>query len=187
MIMLLPYKETVQDTIPVKNIQLRDSVRLKPDSASVFNIPAGTDSIPPTLIRRKTVLPVIEITDTVSVCKRNSIEDVTFYDTNNLITKLYSSHTDLFPFLFTQKGRKIRQSEKAILVKHLRPGDEIPEKPIHGDWILVIILLATLFFGIIRKSSDNVLHSIEKFFLFRGVSDPCRKGYRRNIHSGIHN
>ena len=72
------------------------------------------------------VKPVPEITDTISVCRRNSIEDVTFYDSNNLVTRIEPVHTDKFPFLFTAKDRMIKEEAKASLVKHLRAGDEIP-------------------------------------------------------------
>jgi hypothetical protein len=117
--------------------------------------------------------PVPEITDTISVCRRNSIEDVTFYDRNNLISRIELPHRDAFPFLFTAKGRVIREEAKATLVKHLRAGDEIPLRPLHDDWIILVILFSTFLFTIIRQSSATLFQGVQKFFLFRGVNSPA--------------
>jgi hypothetical protein len=114
---------------------------------------------------------VQEITDTISVCGRNSIADVTFYDPNNLTSRIETPHRDAFPFLFTAKGRVIQEEAKASLVKHLRAGDEIPLRPLHDDWIILIILFSAFLFTIIRKSSDTFFQGVERFFLFRGVNN----------------
>jgi hypothetical protein len=172
--MLLPHPESLQDSIPVKNIQLRDSASIKSDSASLFKSTLPDDTVKH-VIRRKLPEPFVQITDTVSVCRRNSIEDVTFYDSANLVTRIRPHHQDNFPFLFTEKGRIITESRKAALVKHLRAGDQIPGRAVHDDWIIFIILFAAFLFIFIRKSSDSVLHRVERYFLFKGINDPSAR------------
>jgi len=174
MMMLLPYPETQQDSIPVKNIQLRDSVSVKSDSASLSHPALANDTIIH-IIRRRLPEPVVHITDTVSVCRRNSIGDVTFYDSGNLVTKVRPLHLDNFPFLFTEKGKQIVDSRKVALVKHLRAGDQIPDRTVHGDWIILIILFAAFLFVFIRKSWGNVLLGVERYFLFKGINDPSAR------------
>jgi hypothetical protein len=167
--MLPPYPEVQQDSTQAKQIQIRDTLSLKSDSASISRNFHSTDSVP----RRTKTLEtksIPEITDTVSVCRRNTIEDVTFYDPNNLVSRIELPHRDAFPFLFTAKGRVIQEEAKASLVKHLRAGEEIPSRPLHDDWIILIILFSTFLFTIIRKSSDTLFQGVERSFLFRGAT-----------------
>ena len=184
--MLLPYTEDQQDSIQVKHFQIRDSLGLISDSASISGNIHSKDSVPHR-IKTLVVKPVPEISDTISVCRRNSIEDVTFYDPNNLVGRIELPHRDAFPFLFTAKGRLIQEEAKATLVKHLRAGDEIPLRPLHDDWIILIILFSIFLFTIIRKSSDSLFPGVERFFPFRGVNRSRTKGYRWDIHFGINN
>jgi hypothetical protein len=169
--MLLPYTEDQQDSIQVKHFQIRDSLGLISDSASISGNIHSKDSVPHR-IKTLVVKPVPEISDTISVCRRNSIEDVTFYDPNNLVGRIELPHRDAFPFLFTAKGRLIQEEAKATLVKHLRAGDEIPFRPLHDDWIILIILFSIFLFTIIRKSSDSLFQGVERLFPFRGVNSP---------------
>ncbi len=171
MMMPLSYQEAQQDSIQRKNIPVQDTLSLKADSATVSGIIAPVDSVPQR-IKTPVAKPVLEISDTISVCRRNSIEDVTFYDPNNLVTRIEPLHRDVFPFLFTAKNRQIQEEAKASLIKHLRAGDEIPFRPLQDDWIILIILFATFLFALIRKSSDTIFQGIERFFLFRGVNNP---------------
>jgi len=113
--------------------------------------------------------------DTTSVCRRNSIEDVTFYDSTSIIYRIEPARTDNFPYIFLKKNSLIAEAKKAALVKHLRKGSDIPAMPLHDDWIILIILLVTFLFAIIRKSSGNMFQGVERFFLFRGVNDPSSK------------
>jgi hypothetical protein len=146
MMMLLPFPAAQQDSVRAYN-------RIK-------------------IIQQK---PVSEVVDTISVCRRNIIEDVTFYDSANLITRIVPSQPAGFPWLFLEKNRVIADTRKTLLVKQLRQGSEIPPAPLHSDWIILIILLSTFLFTFIRKSSDNLLHGVERFFLFRGVNDPLSR------------
>lgn len=168
--MELPHQEARQDSIPAINIQQGDSVRPLTDTVGFLNTSLLKDSLHHR-IRKAEVKPVPLVIDTISVCGRNSIEDVTFYDSSNLITRIYPVHTDKFPFLFTLKNRQIQEAAKATLVKQLRTGIDIPPRALHDDWIILIILSVAFLFAIIRKSSENILQGVERFFLFRGIND----------------
>jgi hypothetical protein len=171
MMMLLHYPQDQQDSIKVRNNPVMDSVSLKSDSASHAAIIHPQDSLPHR-IKRSVVLPVAEITDTTSVCSRNSISDVTFYDSTNIVTRIQTINGNRFPFLFIEKNRQIQEDAKASLVSMLKAGDEIPFRPLHDDWILLIILCTAFLFAVIRKSYDNIFQGVERFFLFRGVNNP---------------
>jgi len=170
MMMPFPCPEAQQDTVKIKYVPFRDSVRLKSDTVSALNPFQSKDTVPHRL-KATAGKPVIMITDTTSVCTRNSIEDVTFYDSLNLVIKVESINFDRFPIFFTEKNRQMQEEAKATLVKHLQPGSEIPLKRLHDDWIILVILITVFLFSLIRKSSDKVLQGVQRFFLFRGIND----------------
>jgi len=109
--------------------------------------------------------------DTTIVCSRNPVADVTFYDSANVIITIVPGAVKEFPYIFIEKNQ-IREAEaKAILVKQLRPGQIIPRKPLHDDWIIIIILVGAFLYSLIRTTSKSVLPEISRFFLFRGITD----------------
>jgi hypothetical protein len=169
--MLLPYPVSLQDSTGGKNIPMRDSVSLRSDTTLLSNVIELEDSVPHK-IKKSVAIPIPEITDTISVCRRNSIEDITFYDSTNLVTRIEPIHRDKFPFIFTGINQQIQEEAKASLVKHLRAGEEIPFRSLHNDWITLIILFTAFVFALIRKSSDNIFQGAERFFLFRGINTP---------------
>jgi hypothetical protein len=172
--MLLPQQDLQKASVPVKNVPVSDSLSLRSDSASVINYHHSGDSVHRT-VKISQDIPAPENVDTISVCKRNTIEDVTFYDSTSIIYRIEPARPDNFPYIFLKKNSIIADAKKAALVKHLRQGSEIPERPLHDDWIILIILLATLLYSLIRKSSASVLQGAERFFLFRGVTDSSPK------------
>ncbi len=113
--------------------------------------------------------------DTTSVCQRNIISDVTFYDSTNIITKIESVSFNRFPFIFVEKNKQINSMARASLVKHLRDGQNLPSKPLHADWIIGIILISALLYSIIRTKSTNALPPVTRFFIFRGISEPSSR------------
>jgi hypothetical protein len=166
----LPHPKALQDSIPVKNIPAGDSVTLRPDTLLLFNTNSSKDSLRHRVKSQEAkLLPAVY--DTISVCSRNSIEDVTFYDSCNLLTRIYPVHTDKFPFLFTLKNKQIQVEAKSSLVKHLRDGTDIPLSLLHDDWMIILIVTIAYLFAIVRKSSDNILQGVQRFFLFRGIND----------------
>jgi len=85
-----------------------DSVRQKSDtSLQNLSIPSDSgrivDSIPHKNISIPDAIETQEPVDTTSVCTRNSISDVTFYDSLNIITRIDQTYSGQFPFLFTEK------------------------------------------------------------------------------------
>ena len=167
--MIISFSESQQDTVRFGTFLIKESVR------------ANTYSLPP--VRqfslkdtRKHSLTPIAIgplsTDTTSVCTRNSIADVTFYDSNNVVFKIASETYKQVPFIFTEKVQLQQSEEKAFLIKQLRSGDDLPARPLHTDWMIIIILIAALLYSLIKATSKRVMPDFEKFFLFRGINDP---------------
>ena len=119
---------------------------------------------------------VIAINDSTSLCERNSIADISFYfPGNNLILNGTLDPLNRFPFIFTHKNEVIETGRKEILIKHLKPGTEIPEKNMQGDWIIMIIILGLILFSVVRATSKSILPELGRFFIFRGMNDPAKR------------
>jgi hypothetical protein len=119
------------------------------------------------------IIPVTDLQqeDTTSVCVRNSIADISFYDTDNVIIRNEVGLYNRFPFLFTEKNRQIQIKEKAFLIKQLKSGQELPSQPLHNDWIIGILIFSAFLYSLVRATSSNVLSDIFKFFRFRGRAE----------------
>ena len=147
-----------QDTILVGNIVTQDTTKIFIDS-----------------VHHKTVqfakpTPFI-YADTTMVCARNSIVDITFHDSTDLLTIPELPISTKFPFVFVEKNRLRQEKEFSSLVNHLKPGYEIPKQPLHEDWIIGIIFLVVLLYSIILTTSKDILPGVKKFFMFRGIAD----------------
>ncbi|MGC1391767.1 MAG: DUF4271 domain-containing protein [Bacteroidales bacterium] len=126
------------------------------------------------------VLP--DYTDTTSVCIRNSIADVTFYDFNNFILRIGFGSYRQFPYIFTEKVRQRQMEEKTLLIKHLNQGNDLPSYPLHADWIILIILVTASIFALVRKASDTSSTGFARFFMFRGINDPVSRNSSGLFH-----
>ncbi len=157
-----------QDTVPVIKIQQEAPAKLRSDSLLLSADPLHIGSA-------RLKLDTLQVADTTTICFRNSISDVTFYDSTNLLTIIYPYHQDQFPELFTAKNKVIQEEARTELLKHLRAGSESPVIPLHEDWFILVILISAFLFGLIRRSSLDVLHSIERFFLFRSIGEPSAR------------
>ena len=124
----------------------------------------------------------IQQDDTTSVCVRNSITDITFYDSNNIVTKKELKSSSRFPFIFTEKTRQIQVETRASLIKSLKPGQDLLSQPFHDDWIIGIIFIAAFLFSLIRATSKSMLPRVTRFFLFRGINDPASRDMGRLFH-----
>jgi hypothetical protein len=167
--MMIPISESQQDTVRFGTFLIKESVR------------ANTYSLPP--VRQfslkdtgKHPLPTAVFipfsTDTISVCTRNSIADVTFYDRENVVFKIASGPDKQFPFIFTEKVLQQQAEEKAFLIKQLKSGTDLPAHPLHTDWLIIIILLAAFLYSLIKATSKRIMLDFDKFFLFRQINDP---------------
>ena len=124
----------------------------------------------------------IQQDDTNSVCLRNSISDITFYDSNNFVLKTDTLLIDRFPYVFIEKNKKIQNELRITLLKQLRPGKDNPSQPLHNDWIIGIILIAAFLYSLVRTTSKNMLPDVSRFFLFRGINDPSSRDIGGLLH-----
>jgi hypothetical protein len=179
--MIISCQNLQQDTIPRKTVISQDSIHGKPDSAKiVINNPAKDTFRQRSIIVRPIILP--DNSDTTSVCNRNSIADITFHDFNNFVFRLEYAKYEQFPFILIEKARKQEIEERTWLVKHLKPGSELPENPLHTDWMIIIILAATFLFSLVKSNSKRMMPYFEHVFLFRGKNEPIS----RNIGGFFH-
>jgi hypothetical protein len=121
-------------------------------------------------------------TDTPGVCQRNSIADITFNDSHNIISDNKLITSDRFPFLFTEINNARQLAARASLLKHLKNGETRPLLPFHNDWSLLIILAVALLYSIIRTSSKNLRSEAGRFFFFRGINDPKSRDIGELFH-----
>jgi hypothetical protein len=172
--MIMSPADMQQDTVKNKNIVLKDTTVFKSDSLHIRDSLTLKDTI-----RHKTKSSpkpvIIHITDTTSVCERNRIRDITFYDKNNFLTHIGKGPYDRFPFIFTEINRNRQDQERATLIKHLKPGDELPPRTLHDDWFILLILLVGFLYSIVRSASKGIFTGIIRFFLFRGINDPASR------------
>jgi hypothetical protein len=112
-----------------------------------------------------------------SVCDRNIIADISFYDSNNIITKGVLGSSNPFPYLFIEKTRQGEIRERISLTEHLNPGLFLPAQPNHNDWMIGIIFIAALLYSFIRASSTGMLPDIVRFLKLRGKGDPASRNY----------
>jgi hypothetical protein len=172
--MIISCSDTQQDTVKGRNIVLKDSFGIKSDSASIIKTPLSNDSV----IHKLESAPktaVIDFTDSTSVCGRNSIADITFYDSNNIVTKLEPGSSNGSPFLFIQKNKEMQIEARASLMKHLKTGQDLPVQPHHEDWRIWVILIAVFLYSLIRTTSKSMLPGVSRFFLLRGINDPSSR------------
>ncbi len=160
----------IQDTLKQKVIVRQDTIKQLPDS-SAHIIKATGDSPFTNKVVHFQPVEKFKDTDTTSSCRRNSIADVTFNDSTNIVTRIDESLLQNFPFVFTGINRKILEEIKADLIKHLKSGDELPSDLFHNDWVLPVILLTVFIYGVIKAESVKFFRGILKFISFRGINE----------------
>jgi len=112
-----------------------------------------------------------DLPETTSVCYRNNISDVTFFDTLNFINRITRPSSDIFPYLFIEKNRDLKNKTRVVLQGHLKNGKEIPEKPYHDDWIIIVVLISVFIYAIISTYSGKLIREVKNFFLFRNIGN----------------
>jgi hypothetical protein len=179
--MIVTFRDLQQDTVPRKIFTIQDTASGKPDSAS-FIIPAQSkDSLRhKSIVLHQTNPP--DYSDTTSVCTRNNVADVTFYDYNNFILRIGYGSYKQFPFLLADQGRQHQIEEKAYLVKHLKPGKELPAQPLHTDWMIIIILVSAFLFALVKSNSKRMMPYFERFLIFRGLNDSTSRDVSGLFH-----
>ena len=170
-----------QDTLKPKLV-----IRINTDnliSDSVFRkldeVPAHIRADSARLKRKTSASPEIIITDTTSVCSRNSIADVTFYDSLSFIRNLKQLPSNQFPFQLVQKTGPVEKSNEFAVFMNLKDGADIPSRPLQHDWIIGIIFLSAYLWLILRSTTRSMFSELTRFLLFRGINESSS----RNIGS----
>jgi len=170
-----------QDTIKPKLV-----IRINTDnliSDSVFRkldeVPAHIRADSARLKRRTSASQETAITDTTSVCSRNSIADVTFYDSTSFIRNLRQIPPTQFPFQLAEKVGPAEKSQVMTITSNLKEGTYLPERPFHHDWIIAIIFLSAYLWLILRSTTRSMFTELTRFMLFRGINESTS----RNIGS----
>jgi hypothetical protein len=168
--MIISFHDIQQDTIPRKIITRQDSALINHGSVTNVISVQKKDTVKHRSVAVKVTIPG-EPADTTSVCPRNSISDVTFYDPGNVVFRIKSGSYKQFPFNFIDNVRQHEMKEKTILIQHLKPGNVRPPNPLHADWMIFVILVAGLLYSVVRSSSTHPSSGFGRFFLFRGIND----------------
>jgi hypothetical protein len=168
--MIISCSESQQDTVKVGKVEIKESVRLK-----TYTLPEVRQTPSKDIVRQAPLpapIPNNELlTDTTSVSSRNSIADVTFYDSTNFILTLKPGTANGLPLFFTDGARQRQADAKAFFTDHLKPGQDIPNQSQHEDWIILIILFSVFLYSLIRSSSKGIFPGVMTFFLIRERND----------------
>jgi Domain of unknown function (DUF4271) len=124
----------------------------------------------------------ISETDTTSVCTRNSISDVTFYDSTSFIYTIESSSPDRFPYTFIQNNISRETAARGLLIQKLRDGEEIAVQPFSHDWLIFVVMASIFLYSLISAVSRRFFQDMKRFFLFRGVGDPASRDIQTMFH-----
>jgi hypothetical protein len=169
--MIVPFSDIQQDTIKLKKTTVTDTGSVAKDTGNVSLHYQQKDTTKHKISFHRNILP--PDFDTVSVCSRNSIADVTFYDYQNFIHRIGYGKYPRFPFVFIEKNKKKDEENRTMLIKNLKPGIELPPQPLHTDWLIIVIIAAAFLFSLVKQS--NIGASFSRFFLFRRKNEPHTK------------
>jgi hypothetical protein len=120
--------------------------------------------------------------DTIKVCPRNAISDVTFYDTANIVTRIDQTYKTGFPFCYIENNRILEANYLAEFSRHLKEGREVPFRPLGDDWIIIALLFAGFLYSVIRTFSKSLFKDVSRFFLFRGIGEASAHKYDEIFH-----
>jgi hypothetical protein len=162
-----------QDTIKPQIVIRINTDNLIPDSVfrKLDEVPAHIRNADLGRMKKKISNAFPEITDTTSVCARNSIADVTFSDSLGFVRNLQPYPKGQFPFQLVEKTGSTQQDQKLIIIKPLKEGLDLPEKPLHHDWILGIIFLAAFLWLVVRTTTRSIFPELTRFLLFRDINE----------------
>jgi len=179
--MIITCRDLQQDTIPHKTLTNLDSINGKHDSVPVILSGQVKDSVRHHSVNlRQNLVP--NNSDTISVCTRNDVSDVTFHDFNNFIHRLGFGNYRQFPYVFIDKANEMQKAQEVILMKHLKPGKELPPNLFRTDWMIIIILVATFLFSLVRSNSRRMMTYFERTFIFMGKHDSAPRDLSGVFH-----
>jgi hypothetical protein len=153
----------LQDTTRQKEPVLKDTVNLNHDITS-------------TLRSLKSPLEnVLTDSESFAICPVNNYGYLTFKDSAGLITKFNSQGLQDFVFDFTAKNKSLAAETREVIKRKLKPGEDLPGRMFHYDWILPVILLSVMIFGIIKSESLKMITGLLRFVSFRGINEPASR------------
>lgn len=120
--------------------------------------------------------------DTASVCAKNSIAGVSFYDSTSYLLTIESSHHDRFPLTLIKTTRDRESRTTEILMQNLREGSRLPRQPFNADWLLFVIMTSIFLYSLISAVSRKFFHDMKRFFLFRGIGDQASGDIQALFH-----
>ena len=164
----------IQDTIKPKFVIRINTDKLLPDSVfrKLDEVPASVRNAESGMIKKKVTVPAeVSITDTTSVCARNSIADFTMNDSLGFLRNSDRLPPVFFPYHLTEKSRPVTNEQSVTIISNLKTGKDLPQKPLHHDWITVIILLSAYLWLIVRTTTRNIFPELTRFILFRGINE----------------
>jgi len=180
MMIIFP-EDLQQDTILHKTVVKNDSAGIIRNSGSNVISTQTKDTLRHKSVTfRQNILP--DNSDTISVCSRNSIADVTFYDFNNFIFRISYGSYKQFPYILIEKANQHKSEERALLVKQLKQGKELTSHPLHTDWIVIIIITAAFLFSLVKSASKSMLPYFERFIAFKGKKDSISRDVSGLFH-----
>ena len=115
--------------------------------------------------------PEVIITDTTSVNSRNSIADITFYDPSGFVRNLEPYPQGLFPFQLAEITESPDKQQALTIIKPLKEGLVLPERPFHNDWMTILIILSVFLWLVVKTTTRSMFHELTRFFLFRGINE----------------
>jgi len=179
--MIISLEDLQQDTILHKTVVKHDTAVVAHNSGSSAVSTLSKDTLAHKyLIPRQIILP--DNSDTTSVCERNSIADVTFYDFNNFILRIGYGYYKQFPFILIEKANQHKSEERALLVKKLKDGKELPSHPLHADWIIIVIIFAAFLFSLVKSVSKSMFPYFERFIAFKGKKESISRDVSGLFH-----
>lgn len=168
----------IQDTIGTRLViridpggLLSDSVFKKMDLA-----PGYLKAADSSLIQKKVKAPErVLITDTISVCGRNSIADVTFYEPDILKEIRYYPAGRIGYDREKEYKSHENNSSNTILILNLKDGEKVPSNIQNTDIVIVLIFISAFLFLYARSTMRNFVSDIRRFFFFRGINESASR------------
>jgi hypothetical protein len=159
----------MQDTIKPKVFAGNDTIIQQKDTA--LTIKAQAESLAVAAPARRIFIPEITNTDTISVCTRGVIADVTFHDSLSFIRNPRPENTGMFPYTFILRSREA----KLDYSRSLKEGRQLPQPEYQSDWIVPVLLFAALLLAVVRTFPGGFFRSIIRFLLMRGIGESASR------------
>ncbi|HLN55815.1 MAG TPA: DUF4271 domain-containing protein [Bacteroidales bacterium] len=150
--------------------KVQDTLKISQPSSKVFTGKAGD------AISIKSSAMAAEDTsegssaDSSLVCRRNDLENISFYDKSSFLHRLSVPLSDPSVIELSSRAKDIRAGKYQVLLTRLKAGENPPAERLNHDFILLVLVGVVLLMAAIRSSIKN-FQPVTRFFLFRGLND----------------